>query len=256
MAALTAVSLFAGFIDAIAGGSGLITLPALLIAGIDPMAALATNKLQSASGTISATIVFARKGILQWRAGLPMALMALLGGNAGALCASLAPKSVLESIVPILLILVALYFALSPKLNDETRHAKLSVFIFSMCVAPLIGFYDGIFGPGAGSFFMVSCTLLLGQNILQAVSNAKLANAASNIGALIVFLAKGAIIIPLAIAMACGALIGAQIGARCAMRFGPRLIKPLLIITCCIMATKLMLTPSNALRQYLIHYLG
>lgn len=242
---MAAVALAAGFFDAIAGGGGLITLPALLLAGVDPLAAIATNKFQAASATVSATAAFARKGMIEWRTGLPMALMAFTGGALGALSVNLVPKAVLEALVPVLLLGVALYFALSPTLNNDERRAKLPVVVFCLTLAPLIGFYDGVFGPGVGSFYMVAFVLIMGQGILRAVCNAKLLNASCNLGALLVFAMLGNIILPLALAMGVAAFIGAQLGARCAVRFGSRLIKPLLIGVCCLMAGKLLTAPGN-----------
>jgi uncharacterized membrane protein YfcA len=242
---MAGVALAAGFMDAIAGGGGLITLPALLLTGMDPLVAIATNKLQSASASVSATAAFARKGMIEWRTGLPMAAMSFTGGATGALSVSLVPRTVLEALVPLLLVAVACYFALSPKLNNEERQAKLPTIVFCLTLAPLIGFYDGVFGPGVGSFFMVAFVLVMGQGILRAVCNSKLLNAACNLGALTVFLILGNILLPLALAMAAGAFIGAQLGARCAVRFGARLIKPLLIGVCCIMAAKLLMTPGG-----------
>jgi len=242
---MAAVALAAGFFDAIAGGGGLITLPALLLAGVDPLAAIATNKFQAASATVSATAAFARKGMIEWRTGLPMAVMAFVGGALGALSVNLIPKAVLEALVPVLLLGVALYFALSPKLNNDERRAKLPVVVFCLTLAPLIGFYDGVFGPGVGSFYMVAFVLTMGQGILRAVCNAKLLNASCNLGALLVFAMLGNIILPLALAMGVAAFVGAQLGARCAVRFGSRLIKPLLIGVCCLMAGKLLLAPGN-----------
>jgi uncharacterized membrane protein YfcA len=172
-----------------------------------------------------------------------------VGSGLGALSISLIPKVVLEASVPILLIMVAVYFAFSPKLGDRQKKAKIPVLVFSFSIAPLIGFYDGIFGPGVGSFFMLALVILLGQGLLRAVSTSKLLNASSNIGALLVFSLNGAIILPIALAMALAAFIGAQLGARCAVRFGARLIKPLLITVCCLMAGKLMLTPGNPINQ-------
>lgn len=249
MAVLGAVAMLAGFFDAIAGGGGLITLPALFLSGIDPVAAIATNKLQAASATVSATAAFARKGLIEWRSGWPIALMALLGGGAGALSVSLLPRAALEACVPVLLILVAVYFLFSPKLGNEETRAKVSALTFSALIAPAIGFYDGVFGPGVGSFFMLSFVILLGLGLLRAMSYTKLANASSNIGALIIFMIKGTIVLPIALTMAAGAFIGAQLGARCAVRFGARLIKPLLITICCLMAIKLLWNPDNPLRQ-------
>lgn len=242
---MAGVALLAGFINAIAGGGGLITLPALLIAGVDPLAAIATNKLQSAAGSVSATVAFARKGLIEWRTGLPMATMAFAGGTLGAMSVSLIPSALLEAAVPVLLLAVATYFAFSPKLNNDERKARLPVLLFCLTVAPLIGFYDGVFGPGVGSFFMVAFVLLMGQGILRAVCSSKLLNASCNLGALLVFSMMGNILLPLALAMAAGAFIGAQLGARCAVRFGSTLIKPLLIGACCLMAGKLLLAPGG-----------
>ncbi len=122
---------------------------------------------------------------------------------------------------------------------------------FTLAVAPVIGFYDGIFGPGTGSFFMVAFTLLLGQHLMQAICRSKLLNASCNLGALSVFAFSGAIIWPLALAMALCAIIGAQLGARCALYFGPRLVKPLLIAVCCLMAIKLLLGDGHPLGEWL-----
>ncbi len=248
---LALVALMAGFFDAIAGGGGLITLPVLFIAGVEPLAAIATNKVQAASATVSATCAFARKGMIDWRRGSPMAEMSFIGGALGALSITYVPKSFLQACVPPLLILIAIYFAFSPKPNEQTRKAKLSTSLFCVTVAPIIGFYDGIFGPGVGSFFMLACVVLLGQQLIQAVCTSKLLNAACNLGALSVFLLSGAIIWPLALAMAIAAFLGAQLGARCAVRFGSRLIKPLLVSVCIIMAFKLLLDTGNPLGEWL-----
>ncbi|MCP3751854.1 TSUP family transporter [Pseudomonas sp. SBB6] len=250
---LASVALMAGFFDAIAGGGGLITLPVLFVAGIDPLAAIATNKFQAASATVSATVAFTRKGMIDWKRGLPMAAMSFAGGALGALSVSLVPKSFLQACVPVLLILVAAYFAFSPKPDEQQRKARISISLFCLAVAPVIGFYDGVFGPGVGSFFMVACVILLGQPMLRAVCNSKLLNAACNLGALSVFSLSGAIVWPLALAMACAAFVGAQLGARCAVHFGPKLIKPLLVCVCCIMALKLLLSAGNPLGEWLHH---
>ncbi|WP_341521766.1 TSUP family transporter [Pseudomonas sp. G.S.17] len=244
---LAAVAFLAGFFDAIAGGGGLITLPALFMAGIDPVAAIATNKFQAASATLSATVAFARKGLIEWRRGAPMAVMSFLGGALGALSISYLPKMALEFIVPILLIIVATYFALAPKLDDVQRKARVSILVFTVIIAPLIGFYDGVFGPGVGSFFMVAFVMLMGQGILRAMSNSKFLNASCNLGALTVFAWKGAIILPIALTMAAAAFVGAQLGARCAVRFGAHLIRPMLITVCFIMAVKLVMADENPL---------
>lgn len=251
MLVLATVALLAGFFDAIAGGGGLLTLPVLFIAGVEPLAAIATNKFQAASATVSATAAFARKGMIDWRGGLPMALVAFIGGAVGALSISLIPQGLLQACVPILLVLVAGWFAFAPKLQDKARKPRLSRVLFCLSAAPLIGFYDGVFGPGVGSFFMLACVLLLGQQLMAAVCTSKLLNAACNLGALSVFALGGAILWPLALAMASAAIVGAQLGARCAVRFGPGLIRPMLVIVCCAMAVKLLTTAGNPLGEWL-----
>lgn len=248
---LGTVALLAGFFDAIAGGGGLITLPVLFIAGLDPLAALATNKFQAASATASATWAFARRGMLDWNSGLPMALMAFVGGALGALSVSLIPHDLLQAGVPVLLVLVAAYFAFSPRLDDQQlRTPRVPLSLFCLLIAPLLGFYDGVFGPGVGSFFMLAFMLLLGQGMLRAVGNSKLLNAACNLGALLVFAASGKLLWPLALVMALCAMLGAQLGARCAVHFGPRLVRPLVVCVCMVMATKLLLDAGNPLVEW------
>lgn len=244
---LSMVAFLAGFFDAIAGGGGLITLPALFLAGIDPVSAIATNKFQAASATISATVTFARKGLIEWRQGRILVIFSMLGGASGALLVSVIEKKWLEAAVPILLILVAIYFAFAPKLDLGSGKEKISILLFSLLVAPILGFYDGVFGPGVGSFFMVGFVFLSGLGIMRAISFTKLANASCNLGSLSIFITKGFIIWPLAISMAVASFLGAQLGARFALKIGPRLIKPMLVIVCSILAIKLLNDEKNPL---------
>lgn len=249
LATMFAVAAVAGAFDAIAGGGGLLTVPALLLTGMNPVAALGTNKLQGAVSAISSTSAFARRGLIDWKTALPVAACAAVAGLAGALCASLLSPRVLATLVPILLIVIALYFGFTRGLKGEDARPRLSVAVFAFCVAPLIGFYDGIFGPGAGAFYMVAIVTLLGYGVLKATAHTKLANAASNLGSLTLFIFKGVVVWPIGLAMAAGAFIGAQIGSRLAMRFGARLIRPLLVVMSCAMAVKLLSDPANPLRH-------
>lgn len=256
LATMFAVAALAGAFDAIAGGGGLLTLPALLLAGLDPIAALATNKLQGSISALSSTSAFARRGLIDWKTALPVAGAAAVAGLCGALCASLLSRRLLAALVPILLIVIALYFAVSKALKAADAPPRLALPVFAGFVAPLIGFYDGVFGPGAGAFYMVAIVTLLGYGALKATAHTKLANAASNLGSLTLFILKGAVVWPVGLAMAAGAFIGAQIGSRLAMRFGAKLIRPLLVTMSCAMAVKLLSDPSNPLRQGLAGLLG
>ncbi|MBB3214790.1 hypothetical protein FHW67_004112 [Herbaspirillum sp. Sphag1AN] len=246
---LASVAFCAGFFDSIAGGGGLITLPALLLAGVEPISAIATNKFQAAAASVSATAAFSRKRLIDWHQGRALMLLAMLGGVAGALLVTALDKRWLEACVPIMLIAVAVYFACSPAIGNIARRQRITLAVFSFTVAPMLGFYDGIFGPGVGSFFMVSLVLLCGLEIMRAMSFTKLANASCNLGALSVFIVQGVILWPLAIAMALASFAGAQLGARVAVRVGPRLVKPMLIIVCTALAIKLLSVETNPLHM-------
>lgn len=234
------LSFFAGFIDSIAGGGGLITVPALLLLGLDPAIALGTNKLQGIFASGSATLAFARARLIEWRSALPYAFISFITGGCGALLATSISKELLAIIIPVLLIAVALYFALSPRLSDTNVKARLTPLVFGFIVPPLIGFYDGIMGPGTGSFLMVGFVMLLGYGATKATAHTKLLNFGSNIGALLIFLYNGTYIASLGITMGLCAFVGAQVGSRVAMRFGTRIIRPLLVLICVIMAIKLL----------------
>ncbi len=231
----------AGFIDSIAGGGGLITIPAMLIAGIPPLETLGTNKLQSMFGAGSATIAYARKGHVNLKKQLPMAAMAVIGGALGAVVASFVPAAVLRAFMPFLLVAIALYFALKPNLSDIDRHQRMTPFVFGLTFVPMIGFYDGVFGPGTGSFFMLAFVSLAGFGMLKATAHTKLLNFGSNVGAFLVFVAGGVVLWKIGFLMGIGQFLGAQTGSRLAMKNGARLIKPLLVITCVALAIDLRL---------------
>lgn len=234
------VAIFAGFIDSIAGGGGLICVPAMLIAGIAPLEVLGTNKLQSQFGSASATIAYARKGHVNIKEQFPMAALACAGGAIGAFVAGYVPSEVLRIIMPFMLVAIALYFAFKPNLSDQDSHRRISTFLFTITIVPLIGFYDGVFGPGAGSFYMLGFVALAGFGMLKATAHTKLLNFGSNVGGFVVFAITGSILWKLGIAMGIGQFIGAQIGSRLAMRNGIKIIRPLLIISCLCMAGRLL----------------
>lgn len=249
IATLFAVATAAGCVDAIAGGGGLVTLPALILAGLDPVSAIATNKLQGSAGSISATVAFARRGLIRWPAAWPIALSAGAASIVGALCVSLTPRAVLDAAVPILLVGIAVYFAFARRMHNEDAAARITPFAFAGSVAPLVGFYDGVFGPGAGAFYMVGFVTLLGLGVVRATAHTKLANAASNVGSLALFAASGHVVWTIGLAMAAGAFLGAQVGSVLAVRLGARLIRPLLVTIACAMALRLLSDPANPLRR-------
>ncbi len=256
LAGLFGVAVVAGCFDAIAGGGGLITLPALLLAGLDPVSAIATNKLQSSGGSVSASIAFARRGLIRWPEALPVALAAGAASVVGALCVSLLPKGALDAMVPLLLVGIALYFATARRIGNADATARISPQLFATTLAPAVGFYDGVFGPGAGAFYMIGFVTLLGLGVVRATAHTKLANAASNLGSLALFAIQGAVIWPVGLAMALGAFVGAKAGSALAVRLGARLIRPLLVVIACAMAVRLLSDPANPLRRAVLDLLG
>jgi uncharacterized membrane protein YfcA len=240
-ALLVFAAFVAGFVDSIAGGGGLISIPTLLLSGIDPLTALGTNKLQSLFGSGSASISYAAKGHVNLRELAPTALLSFAGALVGGLAAMVLPTDVLETLLPYLLIAIALYFAFKPGLSDKDAERRISAAVFAGFLVPVIGFYDGLFGPGTGSFFMLAFVTLAGYGVLRATAHTKLLNFASNLGGFTIFAFSGAILWKLGLAMGVAQFIGARIGSSFAMRFGARLIRPLLVVVCLALATKLLL---------------
>lgn len=237
---LVLAAFVAGFVDSIAGGGGLITVPALLLAGASPIEALATNKLQGTFGSATATLTYARAGHVRLREQAGMAVVSLIFGAAGALAAHLIPVEVLRLTMPVVLVAVALFFALKPGLSDADRVERVRPAVFTFTAVPAIAAYDGLFGPGTGSFFMLGFVLLAGFGVLRATAHTKLLNFASNIGSLGVFVFSGATWWLTGLGMAVGQTLGAALGARLAMRIGARLIRPLLVVTSTGMALRLL----------------
>lgn len=236
---LTCVSLLAGFIDAIAGGGGLLVMPALLFCGVPPLHALGTNKLQSMFGTLVAMSNYARSGLIEWRRNLPTVAVVFLGASAGCWIVQSIDTRVLGLLIPILLMAVALYVLLSPRMSDEDAHHRVS----STGYAPVgggIGFYDGFFGPGTGTFFTASLVGLRGYGLTKATALTKLFNWTSNIAAVLLFALGGKVLWLLGLCMAGGAMLGGWLGSHTAMKFGARLIRPLLVTISLAMTGRLL----------------
>lgn len=241
---LTAI--FAGFVDAIAGGGGLITLPALMLTGMSPLAAMATNKFQGSFASVAAAYSFSKKKLIDWSIGYKIIILAYAGGLVGALFISSMPKDILKYALPPILILVAIYFMFSKNINLENKNQKISKTIFILMVIPIIGFYDGAIGPGTGSFYMIAYTYLLGFGIINAIAHTKIANAACNLGALTVFSLQGNIVILLGVIMAVGASLGAFLGSIYILKYNTKIVRPMLILVSLFMAIKLILQSFNS----------
>lgn len=228
---LIGAAFIAGFIDAIAGGGGLITLPALLLAGASPIEALSTNKVQGSFGAATAAVTFARAGQVDLKSQRLPALIALIAGLFGAVLATWLPTETLQLIIPVILIGVALFFSLKRDLSDEDQVQRIKPEVFMALFVPLIGTYDGMIGPGAGAFYMIGFVTLAGYGILKATAHTKLLNFSSNIGGLIIFAVFGATWWFTGIVMGIAQVAGAALGAKLAVRLGANVIRPLLVIT-------------------------
>ncbi len=150
-----AAAALAGFIDSIAGGGGLIGIPVLLLSGLPPINALATNKVQGMAGSFTASMTMIKKGVVDFKKIWFAALMSFIGATLGTICVHYIDVSVLDILVPIVLIMIGLYFLLVPNIGDVEKKPRMQEKVFNTTVVPGIGFYDGIFGPGTGSFFFI-----------------------------------------------------------------------------------------------------
>lgn len=239
-AILFAIALLAGLIDAIAGGGGLLTVPALLWSGLGPVEALATNKLQASFGSSTATFAFLRQGALDLRrSGLAVACT-FLGASAGALLVQHLHPELLQRVIPVLLAGSAVYFLFSPRVADVDSHRRIGDGAFALTIGTTVGFYDGFFGPGTGTFFAAAFILLLGYNLRRATAHTKLLNFTSNIASLGWFVLGGYVAWKTGLVMALGQLIGAWTGSHLVLRHGGRVVRPLLVVISLAIAVKLL----------------
>ncbi|WP_137294168.1 sulfite exporter TauE/SafE family protein [Nocardioides dongxiaopingii] len=234
LALLALAGLVAGYVDAVVGGGGLIQLPALLLGlpGASPVEVLATNKLGSICGTSVSSITYYRRVRPDPRTFLPLMGFAFTGSVLGAFVASHIPRSAFDPIVLVVLVLVGTYIVVKPDLGDETtlrfgghRHTLMAVL-----TGLGVGFYDGALGPGTGSFFVFLLVGLLGYNFLEASAKARLANWATNLAALCVFVPQGAVLWHVGLTLGAANLVGGYLGARTAIARGAGFVRAFFIV--------------------------
>ena len=231
---LLSASFLAGFVDSIAGGGGIVQLPALLIGLPNSPAAevLGTNKLSAVFGTTTAAALYRKQIKPDPKVLIGMAIPAFFGSAAGALLASRIPTSSMRPMILVLLIAVAIYTWLKPDLGklENLRHVPKQRIQIGAIAGAVIGFYDGIFGPGTGSFLMLILVATLGYAFITASAIAKVVNVATNVGALIVFGINGAVIWQIGIIMGIANITGAIIGSRLAIRRGSTLVRKVFLL--------------------------
>lgn len=227
--ALGFTGLIAGLIDTLAGGGGLICVPALLSVGLSPATTLGTNKLQSCVGEFNAALHFIRKKQINLHSLILGLVVTAISAIVGAICVQLIHPDNLKKILPWLLLVVLIYTIFSPNAKSVTTHAKFSWRTFSLIFGVIIGFYNGFFGPPTGSLWMFALMFFASMSIVNATMHTKPLNFIGNISSVIPFILAGNIHYGAATSMALGQLIGSRIGAGLVIHRGHRLIKPFYI---------------------------
>jgi uncharacterized membrane protein YfcA len=226
--------LAAGFVDAVVGGGGLIQLPALVLGlpGASPVQVLATNKLGSVCGTTVSSLTYYRRVGPDPKTFVPLMLLAFLGSLMGAVVASQIPKSAFNPIVLVVLVVVGAYVLFKPSAGKITklRFAGHRHALAAMAAGLVIGFYDGALGPGTGSFFVFTLVGLLGYNFLEASAKARMANWATNVAALCVFIPQGAVLWKVGLVMGACNLVGGYVGARTAVARGAGFVRVFFVV--------------------------
>jgi uncharacterized membrane protein YfcA len=237
---LFATGLIAGTVDAIAGGGGLIMLPVLLGLGLPAPLALGTNKLGAAFGTGSAAWSYARRGAVAVRECVPGIVAALVGSLAGSFIVHWINSDFLTRVIPWLLAAVIAYLVFRPKLGESSRHRRMRPFLFYLLFGLVLGFYDGFFGPGVGSFWMVAFVAVLGLDFLHSAAHARVMNFASNVAALAVFSIAGTVLLIPGLVLGAGQLIGGRLGAYLALTRGVKFVRPIFLVMAGLTVLKLL----------------
>lgn len=224
----------AGWVDAVVGGGGLIQLPALVLGfpGASPAQLLATNKISSIFGTATSSITYVRRIRPDLRTAVPMAAVAFIGAVGGALIGLHIPKSAFNPVILVMLVVVGAYTVLRPALGQVTtlRFSGVRHTTTAMLVGFLIGVYDGALGPGTGSFLVFALVGLLGYAFLEASAKAKIANFATNLGALVVFVPGGHVMWEVGLVMAAANIVGGYVGARTAVAQGSTFVRVVFVV--------------------------
>ena len=222
----------AGFVDAIAGGGGLISLPAYLLAGVPMHQAIATNKLSSATGTTISTIRYCRNTKVDWSIAGPAIVLSLIGSSIGAKLTMMMPESVLKVVLLVVLPVTAVFVfrknALVEKQSGSVSHRRMLLITWIAALA--IGCYDGFYGPGTGTFLLLVMVGLAKMDMMQAAANTKLINLASNISALVAFLIGGKVVLTLGLAASVFSIAGHYTGSSMVMKNGTKIVKPIILV--------------------------
>ena len=232
-----------GFVDAIGGGGGLISLPAYLFAGLPIHSAIATNKLSSACGTSLTTIRFIRNGLVSVRLAVPSVIAAMIGSFCGARLSLMVQEDVMRQVLLIVLP-VAAFFVLNPHLFPDRETASLSLnrrtYVTAVIAAFVIGAYDGFYGPGTGTFLIIAFTVFAKMSVRSANAHAKVINMTTNVTSLVVFLHSGQVLIVLGLAGAACCMLGNYIGSGLVLTKGTRIVRPVILVVLVLLFSKIL----------------
>ncbi len=233
----------AGFVDSIGGGGGLISLPAYLIAGLPAHMAIATNKLSSACGTTVATVRFIKQGLINWKIAVPSIIAAVIGSSFGARISLLIPERILVTLLTAVLPIAA-FVVINKNIfkdNDSTEVViDRRTYITAIAAALVIGFYDGLYGPGTGTFLIIAFTVFAKLGVKNANGQAKAINLTTNITSLIIFIMSGNTLFALGIPCAVCNMLGNYIGAGLMMKNGIRIVRPSIVVVLILLSTRIV----------------
>lgn len=233
----------AGFVDAIGGGGGLISLPAYLLAGLPVHQAIATNKLSSSCGTTLATLRFIKNGLVNLKFAVPSVISAIIGSSIGARLSLLANDGLMEKLLFIVLPIAA-FIVLNKNLFKDKEDGALTLntntYFISIIAALIIGMYDGFYGPGTGTFLIIAFTVFGKMNVSVANAQAKVINLTTNLTSLTIFLLNGQVLFSLGIAAAICNMIGGYLGAGLVMQKGSRIVKPTILLVLFLLFLKIL----------------
>lgn len=233
----------AGLIDAIGGGGGLISLPAYLISGLSPHAAVATNKMSSTFGTTLATVRFIKNKLVNFRLAVPAVIAAVIGSSIGAHISMLVSEKIMMYVF-IIILPAAAFFVLNKNLFHDNGFDEIKLdnrtYLTAAISAFVVGFYDGFYGPGTGTFLIISFTVFAKLSIKTANAQAKVINLTTNITSLIIFILNGQVVLVVGIAAAICNMIGGYIGAGLVMKNGAKIVRPSIIFVLFLLALKII----------------
>lgn len=220
---------FAGLVDSIAGGGGIITLPVMLSLGFPPHIALGTNKFQASFGSFTASYYYIKKDVVVLKSCITGIVFTLIGSASGTWAVTQVSSDVLKYIIPFLLVGIIIYSFIKPNLGEDDRVARVKESAFYFIAGLSFGFYDGFFGPGVGSFWAIAFVALLGYNLKKATGYTKVMNFTSNVVSLVIFMIGGYVIFIAGMIMAVGQIAGSKIGAELVIKKGVKFIRPIFI---------------------------